>query len=178
MMTGSTRGKCSALQAGHSRFCPPRLISVAWPQTEQKPWRLCQLICARPLGHDAGLGAAEQVLGGGTGFLKAVAVQPLDGGCRRFIFGQVDGKPGRAVPQPQQQGRRGGNVGFQVGPGQPTQGRLAAARGRPVGRLLDQHPRPRMGRKRLDGLAACSAIHCSSRRSTSPRSKGLPANTC
>ena len=40
--TGSVRGKCSALQAGHSRFQPPCTGCVAAPQFGQKRWRACQ----------------------------------------------------------------------------------------------------------------------------------------
>ena len=39
MVTGSTRGKCSAPQAGQMRFQPPSATSDSWPQTEQKRWR-------------------------------------------------------------------------------------------------------------------------------------------
>ncbi len=41
--TGSVRGKCSALQLGHSRFQPPSRITVLAPQLAQKPCRWCQL---------------------------------------------------------------------------------------------------------------------------------------
>src|SRR3982751_1453466 len=56
MTTGSTRGKCSAEQAGHERDQPPRTISVAWPQLAQKRWRECQrarLIAAANSGASA-----------------------------------------------------------------------------------------------------------------------------
>ena len=43
MTTGSERGKCSAPQPGQRRDQPPRTMSLAWPQTEQWPWRPCQL---------------------------------------------------------------------------------------------------------------------------------------
>src|SRR4029453_10546491 len=43
MTTGSDRGKCSAPQFGQRRDQPPRTMSLAWPQTEQWPWRRCQL---------------------------------------------------------------------------------------------------------------------------------------
>ena len=33
--TGSVRGKCSALQLGHSRFQPPSFIAVRVPQLAQ-----------------------------------------------------------------------------------------------------------------------------------------------
>ncbi|MGY3655198.1 hypothetical protein ACVJ19_001861 [Bradyrhizobium sp. USDA 376] len=33
--TGSVRGKCSALQAGHSRFQPPSFIALRAPQLAQ-----------------------------------------------------------------------------------------------------------------------------------------------
>ena len=100
------------------------------------------------LRQDAGFRPAEQVFGGGTGFLKA-ATGPGFGGRRgRILLGQVKGKIGNAIEQAQKQGDGGGQVGRQIGPRQPAQAGAAGV----VGSIGNQSCRPPQRQKAAGGF--------------------------
>ena len=62
--TGSVRGKCSTLQAGHSRFQPACVMRVGAPQLAQKRCRACQASSAFASASGARCIRADQSLHG------------------------------------------------------------------------------------------------------------------
>jgi hypothetical protein len=114
--TGSVRGKCSALQAGQTRFQPPSATRLGSPQLA---------MLAPPLEHGLG-GGQDAGVGGGQRERHPAQVletaEPLQRPLRRIGAAfQVDGEDGSLLPQPHEQqplrpaGQLLGHAGAQIG---------------------------------------------------------------
>ena len=169
--TGSVRGKCSALQDGHTRFQPPSATSEGWPQTAQ--WRCrrrhsnIDLAVANIAGLCPGHGRGDrpQIL---------ETSQPIQRAVGR-IGGAVDidGEYGGPLPQAQEQQALG--AADQLAD-------HASARGRRSGRRLPWRPPPsglpfHSTSPSDSGAASCSATQLRIAAASLARSSGLPAKT-
>ena len=170
MITGSVRGKCSALHFEHCRTCPPRFTNVSCPHIEQNPLRLCQLICA-------------------LAWATIPASGPLSSPVAAVLASTKLQSPFSSNPRAARSFLEISTAKCAVSSSKPRKTALASTSSRRSSPMPSQ-PRPlrgpsdtrtsrsHSGRNLLVGSLALSAIHSGSRRSRSPLSKGLPEYTC
>ena len=169
MATGSVRGKCSVLQAVHFRTWPPRPCSVGPPHRPQNRCRRCQstwaLLWARmPTSWGVSCPAAARAstkLQGSSRFSSRSGSESAETSTAKWAA-------------PSMRPRKTG------GPSRPSLS-MSAGSTHPSSALepfRNRRSSCHSGRKRERGSRAACLSQSSSRRCTSPRSRGLPEKTC